>query len=87
MILNIKKINDKQFEVNFSDQKLEIDEKSPNWNIEGINKFLINLASKTPDDEKIELRFDDKEEDKIYKHICFLFKNFCDEYNRKIESK
>lgn len=86
MDLIIKKVGEKQVSVKFSDNELKINEQSSDWNIEGINKFLINLASKTPDGERIKIIFDDNEQDEIYKHILFLFKSFCDEYNRKIEN-
>lgn len=86
MNLTITKINEKEFEVKFANEVLKINEQSLDWNIQGINKFLINLALKTPDDSKIEIIYDEKEEDKIYKHIYLLFKNFCDEYNAKSEN-
>lgn len=82
MDLIITKVNEKEIEVKFANEVLKINDQSSDWNIEGINKFLINLALKTPDDSRIEIIYDENEEDKIYKHIYLLFKSFCDEYNR-----
>ncbi len=81
MKLEIKKNDEKTIFAKFANEELEISETSENWNTEGINKFLIKLASKTPSGEKIEIIFDDKEENKIYKHIVDLFNEFAKEYN------
>lgn len=82
MILNIKKIEDKITLIKFANEELEISEKSEDWNTEGINKFLIKLASKTPNGEKIEIVYDKEENDLIYKHTINLFKEFVNEYNK-----
>ena len=82
MTLEIKKIDEKNIIVKFANEELDINEKSENWNTDGINKFLVKLASKTPSNEKIEILFDEQEDNLIYKHIVSLFKEFVNEYNR-----
>lgn len=81
MLLEIKKIDENKFIAKFANEELEISEQSQDWNMEGINKFLIKLASKTPVNEKIELNFDVQEENKVYLHIIDLFQEFINEYN------
>lgn len=82
MLLEIKKIDENKFIAKFANEELEISEQSQDWNIEGINKFLIKLASKTPVKEKIELKFNNQEENKVYLHLIDLFQEFIKEYNR-----
>lgn len=81
--------NEKEIIAQFGNEELEINETSENWNTEGINKFLINLATKTPNKEKIEIEYDEKlsEENKTYKHIIFMFKEFQNEYNKLINDE
>lgn len=67
--------------VSFGKTSLEIWEGSPKWNTDGINEFLINLASQTPNNENITISFDKDEESKIYKHIVDLFREFTNEFN------
>ncbi|MBR4025764.1 MAG: hypothetical protein IKJ03_02290, partial [Mycoplasmataceae bacterium] len=58
------------------------------WNINGINEFLIELASDLPDKEKIELKVDQEKQnsDKVYNHIVDLFDNFVQEYNNNLST-
>ncbi|MBD5423067.1 MAG: hypothetical protein HDR43_01050 [Mycoplasma sp.] len=81
MKLEIKKTDENKFIAKFSNEELDISANSENWNIEGINKFLIKLATKTPKGETIELEHDKDEENKVYKYIYSLFKEFVDQYN------
>lgn len=81
MLLEIKKIDENKFIAKFANEELEISEQSQDWNIEGINKFLIKLVSKTPVKEKIELKFNNQEENKVYLHLIDLFQEFINEYN------
>lgn len=82
LILKLK--NENEFVASYADVMLEISEKSEEWNTEGINKFLINLATRTPDGDIIELELDQEqfENNKIYKHLCNLFNEFVKEYNK-----
>ena len=88
MILEIKWIDDKKYCAKFKNIELEINENSEKWNINGINEFLIELASDLPDKEKIELKVDqDKQKsDKVYSHIVDLFDNFVQEYNNNLST-
>ena len=81
MTIEIIKITEEKFIAKFANEELEINENSEQWNTDGINKFLIKLASKTPTNEKIEIIFDENEKNKIYIHIVELFKEFANEYN------
>lgn len=84
MELIIKKINDeKKYVVCFAKQQLEVSETSENWNNEGINQFLIQLATKTPAGENIDVMFDENlfKTDKVYKHVVELFGEFVKKFN------
>ncbi|MGL4948687.1 MAG: hypothetical protein ACRC42_04925 [Mycoplasma sp.] len=70
--------------VNFGKKELQISEDSQSWNTESINKFLIEVVSGLPEGEKIELIYDDKNEDDIYLHIVDLFSEFTNELNKLI---
>ena len=83
MILKIKKQEDKIF-VSFANESIMISQDSTDWNDKGINNFLIQLASKTPDEDKIELEFDKENKEEVYKHIVFLFQTFIDTYNESL---
>ena len=83
MILKIKKQEDKIF-VSFANESIMVSKDSTEWNDKGINNFLIQLASKTPDEDKIELEFDNKNNEEVYKHIVFLFKTFINTYNESL---
>ncbi len=74
----------KEIIVSFAKEYLTISEDSEDWTNDGINKFLINLASKTPDGENIELAYDTNNKDVIFLHIITLFKEFVKEYNKNI---
>ena len=52
MILNIISEAEKIY-VKFANQTLEVSETSSTWNMVEINKFLIDLATKTPDEQLI----------------------------------
>ncbi len=82
MTLEIKKIEEEKFVARFALEELLINNESDNWNTEGINKFLIKLASNVPNNEEINLIYDKEEKNKIYVHIVELFKEFVEEYNR-----
>ncbi len=81
------KINNKSTEekneilVSFGKEVLEVSETSQDWNNQGINNFLIKLASATPDKETIVLDYDENDENAVYKHVTQLFESFIKEYN------
>lgn len=83
MQLKIENIDNKKYQVSFGKNKLEISETSNKWNNEGINEFLIDLATKTPDDEQIniECNQDLVKTDKVYEHIVELFEEFASRFN------
>lgn len=84
MKLKINKLEEKKYIVSFAKEALEISQDSDNWNTEGINRFLIQLGTKTPKDEKIEITCDGDlcKEDKVYNHIYELFNEFAKQYNK-----
>ena len=88
MVLEIKWIDDKKYCAKFKNIELEINENSEKWNINGINEFLIELASDLPDKETIELKVDQEKQnsDKVYNHIVDLFSNFVQEYNNNLST-
>lgn len=88
MILNIINKAEKIY-VKFANQTLEVSENSPTWNMAEINKFLIDLATKTPDGQLIEIKFDDElvKENQIYNHIVLLFSEFVKKYNSEIANQ
>ncbi len=81
------KINNKSTEekneilVSFGKEVLEVSETSQDWNNQGINNFLIKLASATPDKETMVIDYNKDDENAVYKHIVQLFKSFTEEYN------
>ena len=87
MELKLKRINEDKIIASFANQELEISPTSEEWTIDGINKFLIKLASFSPD--KIELIIDQNvsDNDEIYNHIKELFEIFVNEFNDKIEKE
>lgn len=90
MKLEIKKIEENKYIVKYGrDNELDISIESENWNSEGINKFLIKLATTTVDENRIELDFDEQEyeKNKVYNHIVELFREFANEYNKLLENK
>lgn len=90
MKLEIKKIEENKYIVKYGrDNELDISIESENWNSEGINKFLIKLATTTVDENRIELNFDEQEyeKNKVYNHIVELFREFANEYNKLLENK
>lgn len=89
MKLEIKKIEENKYIVKYGrDNELDISIESENWNSEGINKFLIKLATTTVDENRIELNFDEQEyeKNKVYNHIVELFREFANEYNKLLEN-
>ena len=84
MTLNITQKETKEILVSFAKEILTISEDSEDWSNDGINKFLIGLASKTPDGEKIEIKYDEENEDPTFKHIIQLFNEFTKEYNKVV---
>lgn len=88
MILNIISEAEKIY-VKFANQTLEVSETSSTWNMVEINKFLIDLATKTPDEQLIEIKFDQElvKENQIYAHIVLLFSEFTKKYNAEITNK
>ncbi len=70
--------------VSFGKNVLEISDTSQDWNNQGINNFLIKLASATPDGEKMVIDYDSEDENTVYKYIYELFKSFINEYNESI---
>lgn len=90
MKLEIRKIEENKYIAKYGrDNELDISLESENWNSEGINKFLIKLATSTADENQIELDFDEQEyeKNKVYNHIVELFKEFANEYNKLLENK
>ncbi len=88
MTLTIKETKNgdkKDILVSFAKEILKISEDSTQWSNEGINTFLINLAAKTPDDEKIIVEYDEENEEVVFNHITLLFKTFADEYNKSLK--
>ena len=55
MKLEIKKLEDNKYLAKFAKEELEININSEAWNIDGINKFLIKLATSTPKNDDIEI--------------------------------
>lgn len=88
MELNITLQEEKIF-VSFADHVLEVSETSSTWNMAEINKFLINLASKTPDQTPIRIKKDEAlvQAHKVYAHIVFLFEEFAKSYNQELEQQ
>ncbi len=84
------KINNKSTEekheilVSFGKEVLEVSETSQDWNNQGINNFLIKLASATPDKETIVLDYNKEDKDTVYKHVVQLFESFINEYNETL---
>lgn len=79
MKLTIKLNTDNEIEVSVNKFKLLVSEKSENFNIESINKFLVAIASSLPEDEKLEIEqivSEDKKEDKTFKYVVHLFEEF-----------
>lgn len=90
MKLEIIKIEENKFLAKYGkDNELEIGPNSENWNSEGINKFLIKIATMTPDENVIEISCDQDEltKDNVYKHIVDLFTEFAKEYNNLLQNK
>lgn len=90
MKLEVIKIDENKFVVKFGrENELDINIESSNWNSEGINKFLIKIATTTPNENRIELAYDQDEftNNKIYKHLVELFLEFAKEYNNLLENK
>ncbi|MGL5617994.1 MAG: hypothetical protein ACRCWU_03025 [Metamycoplasmataceae bacterium] len=90
MILKISQkenLETKEIIVSFAKEMLLISDNSDEWTNEGINKFLVSLASKTPSDEDIEIEYDEENEDPTYKHIISLFNAFVSEYNKTIKAQ
>ncbi|MGL5204797.1 MAG: hypothetical protein ACRC63_00945 [Metamycoplasmataceae bacterium] len=85
IITQKQNLETKEIMVGFAKETLLISETSEEWTNEGINKFLISLASKTPSDEDIEIEYDEENEDPTYKHIISLFKEFVLEYNKTVK--
>ncbi|MGL4951993.1 MAG: hypothetical protein ACRC4L_03355 [Mycoplasma sp.] len=67
--------------VTFARKELIVSKDSQTWNTESINKFLIEIVSEIPEEEKLEIQFDDSNENPIYIHIVDLFNNFAEELN------
>lgn len=80
MKLKIKRDNEKIF-VSFAKEALEISENSTNWNTDGINKFLIKIASSLSEDEKIEIDYEKIEGDEVFQYIVDLFSKFAEKFN------
>lgn len=82
MKLKIKKDNEKIF-VSFAKEFIEISENSQNWNTDGINKFLIKIATSLSADENIEIEKDDNKEDEVYNYIVELFTKFAEQFRKQ----
>lgn len=85
IIKQSENLESKEILVSFAKEVLKISENSEDWSNEGINKFLINLASKTPNDEEIDIEYDKENEDPTFKHITGLFNEFVIEYNKTLK--
>lgn len=66
---------------------LLVSKTSEQWNTEGINEFLVNVATSIPEHEKLDVIYDDKNENSMYKYVCELFLEFANEYNKLIISE
>ena len=72
--------------VSFDDFDLKIDEKN-GWEVDDVNKFLINLTLKT-NLNKLSVEKIEEEillNNQFLKYIYELFKKFVDEYNKEIK--
>lgn len=90
MKLEIIKKEENKFLAKYGrENELDISIESENWNSEGINKFLIKIATTTPDENRIEIEYDQDEfaNNKIYKHLVELFSEFAKEYNNLLDNK
>lgn len=84
----IEDTSEEQIIISFNKGKNKIvcSQNSENWNSDGINSFLIDLASATPEDESIELEYQENNKAN-YRHVVSLFDNFIKEFNKKIANK
>lgn len=77
----------KKIIVNVAKNELQIYENSDQWNSQGINKFLINLACVLPQNEIIELVYDKNNDEVDFKHVISLFECFAKDYNSSIKNE
>ncbi|WKX02766.1 hypothetical protein [Candidatus Mycoplasma mahonii] len=84
MKLQIKK-NEENIIIGFNKKTLEVsldpETNLTDWTTNKINEFLIDLADAVEDGDSIEIIYDEKEENKVYKHIKNLFWTFKKEFN------
>lgn len=78
--------NNSEIKVFYNKHQLLISKDSNKWNTEGINEFLINVATSIPENEKINVVFDQeaRKNNATYRYICELFEEFSNEYNKMI---
>ena len=81
MKIKIQKLEN-EIKITSANKILEIREDSTTWNSESINKFLIAIATKDSEN-KIEIDFDENENDAQYKWIVELFKEFKKTYEEQ----
>lgn len=79
----IENKSDEQIIISFGKKQIICSKQTDEWNSEKINAFLIDLASATPDDEKIEIEYDENNKADNYRHIVELFSSFVEEFNKK----
>ncbi len=88
VVLNFEQENEiKRVNIRVGKYSLLISKDSQKWNQDGINEFLINIASSLPEGEKFEIEFDSNNNDEMYKYIYTLFDDFCNEYNKLIDQE
>lgn len=74
----------KEVWIQTSKYRIVASKESSDWNSDGINKFLINVAISTPDEEQLEINFDNKNQNSMYKYIVDLFNEFALEFNKTV---
>ena len=78
MKIKIAKSND-EIKITVADKVVEVRENSPTWNSKSINELLIAIATKDSEN-KIEIDYDQNENDAQYKWIVELFETFKKAY-------
>lgn len=73
---------EKEIIVRCGKNEIIVSKKSEDWTNDGINNFLIKIATSIPEGEEMEIEFDEKNEDITYRYIYELFQGFVNEYNR-----
>ncbi len=64
---------------------LDVSKTSEMWNNHGINEFLVNIGAAITGNQKFNVVYQQDIQSPVYKHVCNLFINFADEYNKHVE--